>query len=52
LRRTKPMNEIRAFVEQVKKFYSRGIYKKAQIDNMLRAGKITQEEYYYILSVN
>lgn len=43
------MNEIRAFVEKVKKFYDRGVYKKAQIDAMLDAGKITQEEYVYIL---
>lgn len=43
---------MREFVEKVKKFYDKGIYKKSQIDAMLEAGKITQEEYDYILSAN
>lgn len=46
------MNEIRPFVIKVKEYYDKGIYKKSQIDAMLAAGKITQEEYDYILSAN
>lgn len=43
---------MRSFVEKVKTFYMRGVYKKAQIDAMLEAGKITQEEYDYIVGAN
>ena len=43
---------MRPLIEQIKRYYDRGIYKKAQIDAMLRAKKITQEEYDYILSAN
>lgn len=46
------MNEIREFVKKVKSFYDRGVYKRAQIDAMLQAGKITREEYEYILGAN
>ena len=43
---------MRSFVEQVKRFYDRGVYKKTQIDAMFAAGKITQAEYEYILGEN
>ena len=43
---------MRSFVEQVKRFYDRGVYKRAQIDAMFTAGKITQAEYEYIVGGN
>ena len=43
---------MRSFVEQVKRFCDRGVYKKVQIDAMYAAGKITQAEYEYILGEN
>ena len=43
---------MRAFVEQVKKYYKKGIYKIAQINAMIAAGKITDEEYTYIVGEN
>lgn len=43
---------MRAAVEQIKKFYDKGIYKISQINAMLEAGKITQEEYVYIVGEN
>lgn len=46
------MNEIRPFVIKVKEYYDKGIYKKSQIDTMYVMGKITEEEYDYILSAN
>lgn len=43
---------MKAFVEQVKKYYQKGIYSIAQINAMLNAGKITEEEYAYIVGEN
>ena len=43
---------MKSFVEQVKRFCDRGVYKKAQIDAMYAAGKITQAEYEFILGGN
>jgi len=45
------MNEIRPFVVKVKEFYDKGLYTLAQIDNMLVKGKITQDEYNYIIGL-
>ena len=39
-------------LNEVKKFYEKGIYKLSQINAMLRAGKITDEEYAYIVGEN
>ena len=39
-------------LEKVKKFYEKGVYKLAQINAMLSAGKITEEEYRYIVGEN
>ena len=43
---------MRAVVEQIKKYYKKGIYKLSQINAMLEAGKITDEEYAYITGEN
>lgn len=43
---------MRAVVEQIKKYYTKGIYSIAQINAMLKAGKITDEEYRYIVGEN
>lgn len=43
---------MRALVEQIKKYYVKGIYKITQINAMLAAGKITEEEYRYIMGEN
>jgi len=40
---------MRPLVEKIKMYYDKGIYKKAQIDKMYESGKITYEEYRYIL---
>lgn len=42
----------RSTIDQIKAFYRKGIYKLSQIDAMLAAGKITDEEYTYILGEN
>lgn len=42
----------RATLEQIKKYYEKGIYKLSQINAMLSAGKITDEEYAYIVGEN
>ena len=43
---------MRALVEQIKKYYQKGIYKISQINAMLQTGKITDEEYTYIVGEN
>lgn len=43
---------MRAFVEQVRTYFKKGIYKINQINAMLAAGKITEEEYAYIVGEN
>lgn len=43
---------MRALVEQVKKYYTKGIYSLVQINAMLAAWKITEEEYLYIVGEN
>lgn len=42
---------MRALVEKIKKYYDKGLYTIVQIQQMLDAGKITEEEYYYIIGL-
>lgn len=39
-------------LDKVKMYFKKGIYKLAQINAMLSAGKITEEEYRYIVGEN
>lgn len=36
-------------VEKIKRFYEKGLYTRAAIDAMFEAGKLTAEEYAYII---
>ena len=36
-------------IEQYKDWYERGIWTKEQVDNLYNKGKITEEEYNYII---
>ncbi len=41
---------MRGYVEKLKDFYKKGLYTVAQIQKLLNNGKITQEEYKYIIT--
>ena len=43
---------MRAVVEQIKKYYTKGIYSIVQINAMLDAGKFSKAEYIYIVGEN
>lgn len=43
---------MRTFVEHVKMYYQKGRYNLRQINWMLQDGKITDEEYRYIVGEN
>lgn len=36
-------------IEKYKKYYEEGAWSKERLDNLLAKGKITQEEYDYII---
>lgn len=41
---------MRSYVEKLKDFYKKGLYTIAQTQKLLTNGKITQEEYEYIIN--
>jgi hypothetical protein len=41
---------MRTFVESLKRLYKAGRITKEKLDSFLASGKITQEEYNYILN--
>lgn len=41
-----------AMIQKIKRYYDKGIYTISDIDKMLEAGKITQEEFDYIVGAN
>lgn len=43
---------MRAIVLKIKALYDKGAYKIEVINKLLEAGKITQEEYIYIVGEN
>lgn len=43
---------MRKVIERIKVFYDKGIYSIADIDVLFSNGKITQEEYMYIVDEN
>lgn len=41
---------MRAFIEKIKTFYDKGLYKEEQVRAFYEKGKITEEELNYIIN--